>query len=170
MNSSPPHHIFLKYYWPDRDLAIGGTSCSAARIISSYSESVREAETVREATSVSASLEKAHTTLQENVLALPLELLFVITVYCWFWTMSGWTHIIFSRGVGTRTRLFSSLLWISILITFSFLFEMGTTPSGTDEWSLVNWKDVILAVTFFCSGRSLSTSALIRAWRTSLKM
>jgi len=143
------------------------SSCSIARTILSSSESVREA------TSVSASLEEAHTTLWEKVLALPLDFLLVTVVHCWLWTRSGWTHIISLRGVGTGTRRFSFLLWLISIDHPSSPFRMRTTPVGTGGRSQPKWRGaiaVILAVTFFCSGWTLSTFASIRAWSTSLKM
>ena len=67
---------FFKYYWPDQVLVIGEAACSTTRIISSSSESVRES------TSVSASLEEAYTTLQEDAFALSLDFLLVTVVHC----------------------------------------------------------------------------------------
>jgi len=130
-------------------------------------------ELVREAISSSISLVYILTTLLVDALALPLDLLFLIIVHCWLLTMSGWTHIISSQGVGTGMRPFSFWLWGSVLITLSSLLGMGTTSVGASERFHPNWIDnvaIMLAVTFFYSGRSFNTSASIRAWRTSLKM
>jgi len=74
-----------------------------------------------------------------------------------------WTHIISPRGVRIGTRPFSFLLWGSVLITLSSTFGMKITPAGTDGSFLPNWRDVILVVTFFYSGRSLRTFVSIRA-------
>jgi len=51
-------------------------------------------ELVGEVTSSLVSLVEIPATLLEDALALPLEFLFVIVVYCWLSTMSGWTHIV----------------------------------------------------------------------------
>ena len=74
---------FFKYYWREGVPAIGRASCSAVRINSSSSESVREA------TFLSAFLEEAHTTLQEDALALTLDYILVTVVHYWLWIMSG---------------------------------------------------------------------------------
>jgi len=74
---------FFKYGWSNRVPAIRGAFCSAARIIFSSSELMRVA------TSVSASLEEVHTTLQGDALALPLDFTLVTVVHCWLWAMSG---------------------------------------------------------------------------------
>jgi len=126
-----------------------------------------------EATFVLVSFEEAHITLLADAFPLPLDFLLVTVVHYWLLMKSGWTHMISHWGVGTGTILFSFLLWGSVLITLSSPFGMGTTLVGANGRTLSNWrgvKDVIMAVTFFCSGRS-SASAFIRArghsWRCS---
>jgi len=64
-------------------------------------------ELVREVTSSSVSLVEILTTLLEDVLALPLDFLLVTVIHCWLLTMSGWTHIVSPRVVGTKMRSFS---------------------------------------------------------------
>jgi len=64
-------------------------------------------ELVRDVTFSSVSLVEMLTTLLEDALVLPLDFLIMIVVHCWLLTMSGWTHIVSPRGVGTGTRPFS---------------------------------------------------------------
>jgi len=122
-------------------------------------------ELVREATSCSVSPVEILTTLLEDALTLPLNFLFVTVVHYWLWTMSGWTHIVSPWGLDTGMRPFSFWLWGSVLITRSSPFGMGTTPVGASERFRPNWigdETLMLAVTFFCSGRIFNTSASIR--------
>jgi len=130
-------------------------------------------ELVREATSSSVSLAEIPTTLLEDALAFLFDFLFVTVIHCWLSIMSGWTHIVSPWGVGTEIRLFSFWFWGSVLTTLSSPFGMGTTLVGVGRRSQSNWIGdvvVMLVVTFFYYRWSLSTSASIRAWRTSLKM
>ena len=157
----------FKYCLSNRVFDVGGAPVSAAKVDSS------SPELVREVTSYLVSLVEIPTTLLEDALVLPLDFLFVTVIHCWLWTMLGWIHIVSPRGVGTGIRPFSFWLWGSVLITLSSPFGMGATPVGAGGRSRPNWIGyvvVMLAVTFFCSGRSLSTSASIKAWRTSLKI
>ena len=154
----------FSYCLLDRVFDVEGVPISAAKV-NSYS-----AELIKEATFFSVSLVEIPITLLEDALALSLDFLCVKVVYCWLSMMSGWTHDISPWGVGTGTRPFSFLLRGSILITLSSPLRMGTTLAVTYRNSLPNWRDVMLDITLFCSGRSLRTSASIRSWRTSLKM
>jgi len=118
------------------------------------------------ATSSSVSLAEMLTTLLEDAQILPLNFLFMIVVHCWLSIMSGWTHIVSPRGVKIGTRPFSFWLWELVLITLGSPFGIGTTLIGAGQRFWPNWGGdvaVMLAVTFFCSGWSLSTSASIRA-------
>jgi len=64
-------------------------------------------ELMRAVTSSSVSLVEIPTTLLEDALALPLEFLLVTLVHCWLSVISGWTHIVSPRGVGTGIIPFS---------------------------------------------------------------
>jgi len=157
----------FKYYLSNRVFDMGCAPVSVAKADSS------SPELVRDTTSFSVSLVEMLTTLLEDALVLPLNFLFVKSFTYWLWTMSGWTHIISPRGIGTKTRPFSFWLWGPTLITLDSPFGMGITPVGAGGRSQPNWRGdvaVILSLTFFCSRWGLSTSASIRAWRTPLKM
>jgi len=146
----------FKYDWPEWVRAMSGAFGSAARTIVSSSESVSEG------TSVSTSLEEAHTTLQGEAFALPLNFLLVTIVHYWPSMRLGWTNMVSPWGVETGTRPFFYWWSESVLITLNSPFEMGTTP-GSVEGCTTNWKnDVMLVVIFFCSGWSLNTSASIK--------
>ena len=152
---------YFKYYLPNRVFDVEGALVSAAKA-DSFS-----LELVRIETPSSVSLVEMLTTLIEDALAFSLDFLFVTVVHCWILTMLGWTHIVSPCGVGTWTRPFSFLLWGLVLITFSSLFEMGTTHVCAIGRSRLNWWGavyIILAVTFFRFTQSFSTFVLIRAW------
>ena len=97
-------HCF-KYCLPAQVFDVGGAPMSAAKADSS------SPELIREGTSSSISLVEILTTLLEDALALPLDFLFVTVVHCWFWTMSGCTHIVSPREAGTGMKPFSFWLW-----------------------------------------------------------
>jgi len=80
---------------------VGGALVSVANADSSSPKQVRAA------TSSSVSLVEIPTILLEDALTLTLDFLLVTVVHCWLSTMSGWTHTVSPRGVGTGIRLFS---------------------------------------------------------------
>jgi len=90
-------------------------------------------ELVREVTSSSVSLVEIPTTLLEDALVKPLDFLFMTVIHYWLSTMSGWTHIVSSQGVGTTIRPFSYWLCGFILINLNSPFGMETTPVGAGE-------------------------------------
>ena len=77
----------FKYACPERVPAIGWLGSAAKTIVSS-------SESVSEGISVSASQKEAHTTLQDEAFALPLDFLLVTVVHCRTSSKSGWTHMI----------------------------------------------------------------------------
>ena len=102
---------FFRHDWLEQVSATSGAFSSTARTIVSSSESVSEK------TSVSASQEKAHTTLQGETFVLSLDFLLITVVHCWLSTRSRWTHMISPWGVGIGTRPFSCWWCGSILRT-----------------------------------------------------
>ena len=64
-------------------------------------------ELLREATFSLVSHVEMLTTFLKDALVFLLDFLFVIIVHCWLSIMSGWTHIVSPREVGTGMRPFS---------------------------------------------------------------
>jgi len=85
---------------PDRVFDVGDVLVSATKADSSSPELVREAI-------IFLSFSCRETTLLEDALALPLDLMLATVVHCWLSIISGWTHIISPCGVRTRIRPFS---------------------------------------------------------------
>ena len=98
------------------------------------------------------------TTLLEDALALPLDLMLVTVVHCWLSTISGWTHIISPCGVRTGMRPFSFWLWGSVLITLSSLFGMEPLRLVLVGDSV--WIELVILLSYWRSPSSVLDKAL----------